>query len=120
MIGARLRRGRRDPDRIWIGDAIDFWRVGDFEPDRLLLLHAEMKVLGDAWLEFRVQTIDDDQSELIQTAYFRPTPFWGHLYWYILYPMHWLIFRGMARRIASAAGAEVEAIAARTDSNAGR
>ena len=101
--GAGLRRGRRDPARVWIGDAIDFWRVGDYEPQRRLLLHAEMKVPGDAWLEFRVQPVDEKRCELIQTAYFRPTPFWGHVYWYILYPLHWLIFRGMARRIASAA-----------------
>ena len=103
--GAGLRRGRRDPDRVWVGDAIDFWRVGDYEPERRLLLHAEMKVPGDAWLEFCVQPRDEGHSEMIQTAYFRPTPFWGHLYWYLLYPFHWLIFRGMARRIASAAEA---------------
>lgn len=101
--GAGLRRGRRDPARVCIGDAIDFWRVCDFEPERRLLLHAEMKVPGDAWLEFRVQPRDEGHSELIQTAYFRPTPFWGQLYWYLLYPLHWLIFRGMARRIARAA-----------------
>ena len=101
--GAGLRRGRRDPNRIWIGDAIDFWRVGDHEPGRRLLLHAEMKVPGDAWLEFCVLPIDEKHAELIQTAYFRPIPFWGHLYWYVLYPLHWLIFRGMAARIARAA-----------------
>ncbi len=101
--GAGLRRGRRDPKRIWIGDAIDFWRVSDFEPGKRLLLHAEMKVPGDAWLEFRAQPVAEDRSELIQTAYFRPTPFWGHLYWYVLYPVHWFIFRGMARRLARAA-----------------
>ncbi len=60
------------------GDAIDFWRVADFVPGRRLLLHAEMKVPGDAWLEFRVEPIGDGgRSELIQTAYFRPMPFWG-------------------------------------------
>jgi hypothetical protein len=105
MGGVGLRRGRRDPERIWIGDAIDFWRVGDFAPDQWLLLHAEMKVPGDAWLEFRVEPLGMDRSELFQTAYFRPTPIWGRLYWYLLYPIHWLIFRGMARKIALAAEA---------------
>jgi hypothetical protein len=107
--GVGLRRGRRDPARIFIGDAVDFWRVGDFEPERRLLLHAEMKVPGDAWLEFRVQTLDAGQSELIQTAYFRPAPIWGYLYWYLLYPIHWIIFRGMARRIVQAADARQKA-----------
>jgi uncharacterized protein YbjT (DUF2867 family) len=107
--GVGLRRGRRDPSRIWIGDAIDFWRVGDFVPERSLLLHAEMKVPGDAWLEFRVQPLELDRSELVQTAYFRPARFWGQLYWYVLYPLHWLIFRGMARRIARAAEAPASA-----------
>ncbi|MGP0063505.1 MAG: SDR family oxidoreductase [Isosphaeraceae bacterium] len=101
--GVGLRRGRRDPVKVWIGDAIDFWRVGDFDPNRRLLLHAEMKVPGDAWLEFRVRPLDDHRSILIQTAYFRPTPFWGRLYWKSLYPLHRLIFRGMARNLALAA-----------------
>jgi uncharacterized protein YbjT (DUF2867 family) len=101
--GVGLRRGRRDPSAVFIGEAIDFWRVSDFEPGRRLLLHAEMKVPGDAYLEFMVEPVDDGNSELIQTAYFQPTPFWGHLYWYLLYPVHWFIFRGMARRIARAA-----------------
>ncbi len=110
--GVGLRRGRRDPVRVWIGDAIDFWRVGDFELNSRMLLHAEMKVPGDAWLEFRVRPIDDHRSMLIQTAYFRPTPFWGRLYWDALYPLHRLIFRGMARNIATVAEKEAGAIAA--------
>jgi uncharacterized protein YbjT (DUF2867 family) len=109
--GVGLRRGRRDPVKVWTGDAIDFWRVGDFVPDRRLLLHAEMKVPGDAWLEFRVRPLDDGRSELTQTAYFRPSPFWGHMYWYALYPVHELIFRGMARNIARAAEREARAVA---------
>ena len=107
--GVGLRRGRRDPVQVWTGDAIDFWRVGDVVPDRRLLLHAEMKVPGDAWLEFRVRPLDDGRSELTQTAYFRPSPFWGRLYWYALYPVHESIFRGMARNIARAAEREARA-----------
>lgn len=106
--GVGLRRGRRDPDRIWIGDAIDFWRVGDIEAGRRLLLHAEMKVPGDAWLEFRVEPHGTDQSLLTQTAYFLPSGIWGRLYWYALLPLHTLIFRGMAKAIADGASGGVE------------
>ena len=100
--GVGLRRGRRDPKRVYVGDALDFWRVEDVVPGERLLLHAEMKVPGDAWLEFRVRPFRDNfpnQSELVQTAFFAPTPFWGKLYWYALYPIHWFIFRGMASEI---------------------
>ncbi len=100
--GVGLRRGRRDPVKVFAGDAIDFWRVVDVVPGERLLLHAEMKVPGDAWLEFVVKPAGD-HSELVQTAYFRPMPFWGKLYWDALYPLHWFIFRGMARGIAHAA-----------------
>jgi uncharacterized protein YbjT (DUF2867 family) len=111
--GVGLRRGRRDPDNVFVGDAIDFWRVEDLSPGRRLLLHAEMKVPGDAWLEFRVEpTGDGSRSELIQTAFFRPMPFWGRPYWNLLYPLHWLIFRGMARSIAGAAEGKSDAASA--------
>ena len=61
---------------------------------------------GDAWLEFRVEPRDEGKrSALIQTAYFRPSPFWGRAYWNLLYPLHWFIFRGMARKMARAAEA---------------
>ncbi len=102
--GVGLRRGRRDPVSVRIGDAIDFWRVVDVIPGRRLLLHAEMIVPGDAWLEFRVEPRDEGRSELIQTAYFRPSPFWGRLYWYACFPLHWFVFQGMARNIVRAAG----------------
>ncbi len=101
--GVGLRRGRRDPVRVRIGDALDFWRVEDVVPGRRLLLRAEMKVPGEALLEFQVRPLDDGRSELIQTAYFRPVPFWGHGYWYGVYPIHAAVFRGMARGIVRAA-----------------
>lgn len=109
--GVGLRRGRRHPWQVQVGDALDFWRVEDVTPDRRLLLHAEMKVPGDAWLEFGVRArAGDDQhpSELVQTAYFRPSPFWGRLYWGLLYPLHWLIFRGMAAGMVRAAEAPAD------------
>ena len=103
--GVGLRRGRRDPVDVFVGDAIDFWRVEDVIPGERLLLHAEMKVPGDAWLEFRVRPLGDgsDHSELIQTAYFRPTPFWGRLYWNLLYPIHRSDLPRHGRGIARAA-----------------
>ena len=104
--GVGLRRGRRDPVSVRIGDAIDFWRVEDVVPGRRLLLHAEMLVPGDAWLEFRVEPIDDTHSELIQTAYFRPSPFWGRAYWYACFPLHLFVFQGMALGIVHAAETE--------------
>ena len=110
--GVGIRRGRRDPYSVRIGDAIDFWRVNDVVPNRRLLLHAEMIVPGDAWLEFRVEPIDETRSELIQTAYFRPSPFWGRAYWYACYPLHLFVFQGMARGIIHAAERDVRPEAA--------
>ncbi len=101
--GVGLRRGRRDPVSVRIGDAIDFWRVEDVVPGRRLLLHAEMIVPGDAWLEFRVEPVDESHADLVQTAYFRPSPFWGRAYWYACLPLHWFVFQGMARGIIHAA-----------------
>ncbi|KAA3622759.1 MAG: DUF2867 domain-containing protein [Flavobacterium sp.] len=95
--GVGLRRGRTHPDKIYEGDALDFWRVllADKEAKRLLLF-AEMKVPGEAWLEFNI----DDNNVLHQTATFRPRGLWGRLYWFAMLPFHYFIFRGMIQRIA--------------------
>lgn len=98
--GVGVRRGRRDPDDIRVGDALDFWRVEAVEPDRMMRLRAEMKVPGKAWLEFQVTPRDDGGSLLMQTAYFAPMGLSGWLYWYGLYPVHGLIFSGLIDRIA--------------------
>ena len=94
--GVGLRRGRTHPDRISPGDALDFWRVllADREKGRLLLF-AEMRLPGEAWLEFRI----DDKNVLRQTATFRPRGILGRLYWYSMLPFHYFIFRGMIHRI---------------------
>lgn len=97
--GVGLRRGRRDPENIRVGESIDFWRVEDFEPNQRLRLFAEMKLPGRAWLEFQVQPIGSG-TEICQTANFDPLGAAGLLYWYLLYPIHALIFRGMLREIA--------------------
>ena len=97
--GVGMRRGRRHPVDIRPGDPLDFWRVEAFEPNRLLHLQAEMKVPGRAWLQFEVEPAEEG-SRITQTAVFDPLGLGGLLYWYGLYPIHWLIFRGMLRGIA--------------------
>ncbi|MEI6604644.1 MAG: SDR family oxidoreductase [Verrucomicrobiota bacterium] len=98
--GVGMRRGRRDPDKLRVGDALDFWRVEALEPDRLLRLRAEMKVPGKAWLQFQAQGRDGGLTLLSQTAFYAPKGLMGWLYWYLLYPVHALIFSGMIREIA--------------------
>ena len=100
--GPGFRRGRRDPDHLRPGDALDFWRVEAVEPGRLLRLRAEMKVPGRAWLQFEAQPRDGG-SLLSQTAYFAPHGLAGHLYWYLLYPIHAAIFSNLVRRVAQRA-----------------
>lgn len=97
--GVGLRRGRRDPDELRVGDALDFWRVEAVEPDRLLRLRAEMKVPGRAWLQFESKPQADDRTILQQTALFAPKGLSGLLYWYALYPLHSLIFSGMVQQL---------------------
>jgi uncharacterized protein YbjT (DUF2867 family) len=106
--GVGLRRGRRDSETIRIGDAIDFWRVEAVEPDRRLLLRAEMKLPGRAWLQFEVHPFDQGQSRLVQTAFFDPKGLSGLVYWYLLYPIHRIIFAGMIRNLARRALALTE------------
>lgn len=100
--GVGLRRGRSDPDHLHVGDVLDFWRVEAYEPDRILLLQAEMKLPGRAWLEFTVEPTETG-SRIQQKAIFDPIGLSGLLYWYILYPVHYLIFKGMIKGIADAA-----------------
>jgi uncharacterized protein YbjT (DUF2867 family) len=100
--GVGMRRGRAHPTRLRVGDALDFWRVEAFEPGRRLRLAAEMRLPGRAWLEFEV--LPDGAGSLIrQTAVFDPVGALGNLYWYFVFPLHALVFRGMLRGIARAA-----------------
>jgi uncharacterized protein YbjT (DUF2867 family) len=98
--GVGLRRGRRDPDDLRVGDALDFWRVEALEPGRLLRLRAEMILPGKAWLQFQVKSQSDKTTQLTQTAFFAPKGLLGLMYWYLLYPMHGLIFSGLIKQIA--------------------
>lgn len=101
--GVGLRRGRRDPDGIQLGDAVDFWRVEDFVPGRLLRLRAEMKIPGVAVLEFEVEPREGGGSNLSQRAFFVPNTSWGRVYWDVMRPLHAFVFRGMADGIVRAA-----------------
>jgi hypothetical protein len=96
--GVGVRRGRRNPESVRPGDTLDFWRVEQYEEDRLLRLAAEMKVPGRAWLEFEVRP-DGDQCTVRQTAIFDPVGLSGLAYWYLLYPLHYFVFNGMLRNI---------------------
>jgi len=95
--GVGLRRGRRSDTEIFQGDTLDFWRVllAD-KDDKRLLLYAEMKLPGEAWLEFKI----DNNNYLTQTATFRPLGLLGRMYWYSVLPFHGLIFKGMIKKIA--------------------
>lgn len=102
--GAGARRGRRDPNHLFPGDTVDFWRVEDVQPNRLLRLSAEMSLPGRAWLQFEVEDADGG-SIIRQTAIFDPAGLLGRLYWYGIWPLHGFVFRGMLRGIADASGA---------------
>jgi len=94
LIGGVGFRGRKHPTDLEIDDVIDFWRVADIQKNTRLLLKAEMKVPGDAWLEFKI--VD---NKFIQSAYFLPDGIFGKLYWYFFIPFHHLIFQEMANKI---------------------
>ncbi|MFZ2054132.1 MAG: SDR family oxidoreductase [Candidatus Aminicenantales bacterium] len=94
FAGPGLSRGRRDPERLRIGDGLDFWKVVDLKPGKRLLLVNQMKVPGKAWLEFSIEG-----SQLIVTAHFYPKGLWGRLYWIFTKPLHKLIFPDIAKGI---------------------
>ena len=102
--GVGVRRGRSDPDDLHVGEAVDFWRVEAYEPDRLLRLRAEMRLPGRAWLQFEVDP-HGAGSTIRQTAMFDPVGLLGWAYWYALIPLHHLVFSRMLRGIAKAAEA---------------
>jgi uncharacterized protein YbjT (DUF2867 family) len=101
--GVGMRRGRRDPETPHPGDALDFWRVEAYEPNRLLRLSAEMRLPGRAWLQFEVTPLDGSRCEIRQTAIFDPAGLLGLLYWYALYPVHAIVFQGTLRGVADRA-----------------
>ncbi len=100
--GVGLRRGRRHPDRLRVGEVVDFWRVEEIEPGRMLRLRAEMRLPGRAWLELRALS-DGEGSRYEQRAVFLPRGLAGHAYWKAVSPAHALVFGGMADNIVRAA-----------------
>jgi uncharacterized protein YbjT (DUF2867 family) len=100
--GVGMRRGRRDPKHLNVGDTVDCWRVEIIKPGERLRLAAEMKLPGRAWLDFEIQP-DGEGARLQQTALFDPVGLWGLAYWYGVWPLHQLVFAGTLRAIATAA-----------------
>lgn len=96
--GYGLNRGRRTKKELRLGDALDFWKVVDLKKNKRLLLHAQMKIPGKAWLEFDIQP-----DQLVQTAHFIPNGIWGRLYWYSVLPLHHLVFSNLARQTLNTA-----------------
>jgi hypothetical protein len=103
--GPGMRRGRRDAEALVPGDILDFWRVEAIEPNRLLRLGAEMRLPGRAWLQFEVTT-ERGGSLIRQTALFDPVGLTGLIYWYGLWAVHQLVFRGLLRGLVRAAEAQ--------------
>lgn len=110
--GVGIRRGRRHPENLIPGDVLDCWRVEKVEAGRLIRLRAEMKLPGRAWLEFEVKPMDGGGSQLTQTAVFDPKGLSGLSYWYGIYGLHELVFRGMAKGVV-AEGERIEQMASR-------
>jgi hypothetical protein len=108
--GPGLRRGRRDPETVSFGDALDFWRVTAVEPDRQLELRAEMKLPGIATLSFQIDSPNEDHStcRLHQIARFKPKGLLGLLYWRLVTPLHGIVFNGMLRGIRREAESMVQ------------
>jgi len=106
--GVGLRRGRRDPATVYVGETIDFWRVEERDQGELLRLRAEMRLPGLAWLELGIRTDQDTaagprRTTYVQRALFHPRGLFGHLYWWAVAPFHGIVFGGMARNISAAA-----------------
>jgi len=103
--GVGLRRGRRHPDVLNVGEAVDFWRVEELDRPRLLRLRAEMRLPGEAWLEFRIEPDprDGTRSVLHQNALFLPRGLAGQAYWWSVLPFHGIVFEDMLRNLARAA-----------------
>jgi uncharacterized protein YbjT (DUF2867 family) len=117
--GVGLRRGRRDPEELWVGEAVDWWRVEEIAEGRLLRLRAEMRLPGLAWLEWVLEPLSPGpdggaRTLLRQRALFYPHGLAGHLYWYSVLPFHGVVFAGMQRNMAAAAEQAVSPTAAPT------
>jgi hypothetical protein len=102
-----MRRKRRHPDDLQVGDVVDSWRVISIQPGKQLTMLLEMKVPGAGVLEFDIDDCVNDQRSITITAYFHPAGVWGLLYWFAVLPFHALLFRGMAHGIVRRASTSV-------------
>lgn len=107
--GVSSRRGRRHPEELVVGDALDFWRALEVRRAKRLLLLGELKTPGEAVLDFRIQELADGESELQMIARFLPRGLWGLIYWHVLLPFHHWIFRGTLNAIAQRVGRPITA-----------
>ncbi|MCK4236268.1 MAG: DUF2867 domain-containing protein, partial [Candidatus Krumholzibacteria bacterium] len=98
LLGVGSSRGRKQLSCLEINDVIDFWRVEDLQRNKRLLLRAEMKLPGNAWLEFNIDK-EDARNKLSVTAYYHTTTLFGRIYWYVFLPFHHFIFQGLIRQI---------------------
>jgi hypothetical protein len=97
-MGVGTSRGRKSASTLGKNDVVDFWRVEDYRPEERLLLRAEMKLPGRAWLEFRIDR-EEDKNRLAVKAYYQTRTLFGKLYWYIFLPFHVIIFQNLIREI---------------------
>ena len=104
LRGVGTTRGRRSASGLRVNDVVDFWRVEEIQHNRQLLLRAEMKVPGFAWLEFRVDAISGDKNRLSVNAYYKTKGLWGRTYWYIFLPFHYFIFDDLIKQIERRSG----------------
>jgi len=98
--GVGMRKGRPDPNAIKVGDTLDYFRIVEIQPGRMIRLKVDMKLPGQGWLQFEAVPTEEDRSQLLQTVFFAPKGLLGFAYWYMLYPLHALIFNKMIREIA--------------------
>ena len=98
LLGVGTARARKSYTRLAVGDVIDFWRIEDLKDFQRILLRAEMKLPGSAWLEFKIERIGE-QNRFSVTAYYHTSSFWGELYWYCFLPFHHFIFQRLIEQI---------------------
>jgi len=99
--GVGMRKGRPETGNIELRDTVDFFRVVKIEPNKIIRLKAEMKLPGDGWLQFEAKPVKDNLTSLVQTVFFAPKGLLGNIYWYLLYPIHWIIFAKMINMLAA-------------------
>ncbi|MFX0197619.1 MAG: DUF2867 domain-containing protein [Candidatus Hodarchaeota archaeon] len=99
--GIGIRKGRPETGNIELGDTVDFFRIVEIEPKKMIRLKAEMKLPGDGWLQFEAKPVEDNLTSFVQIVFFAPKGLLGNIYWYLLYPIHRIIFSKMFSKLAT-------------------